>query len=174
MTYALVLSLILHGLLVVLVGLQPKGKGDGKNSKTGTEQGMHVEGHNKTIIPKQIEIELVEPIPSVGSELPTPIPPKQEQVTNEGIKECFGNNWYGGVGITIGSDRIIAVVAPGYPAAQAGLKAGDQIVSSENSLGFSVDLRGDPGSEVFIEVFRPITRETLTLTLVRAKICTEE
>ncbi|MEA2067273.1 MAG: S41 family peptidase [Thermotogota bacterium] len=89
---------------------------------------------------------------------------------------------YGGIGavVTYNSQyECLEVVSPmeGSPARKAGLKVGDLIVTidghdvAETGYYKSVDLlRGEPGTEVTVEVYRDNLEEPLIITIVRAKI----
>ncbi|ETX13789.1 peptidase S41 [Roseivivax halodurans JCM 10272] len=95
---------------------------------------------------------------------------------------------FGGLGIEVTQeDGFVKVVSPidGTPAAEAGIEAGDFIthVDGESVLGLNLDeavdlMRGPVGSEIVITVVREgeeepfdvtITRDTITLTAVRAR-----
>lgn len=75
------------------------------------------------------------------------------------------DNFYGGIGIIFGVGRKLEVVYPGYPADLAGMEAGDEIISPENTI------RGEIGTEVAI-VYKNKTGRIITLRLIRDKICT--
>ncbi len=87
---------------------------------------------------------------------------------------------YGGLGIRIEvRDNWITVIAPiaGTPAEAAGLETGDRIVEVDgrSTFGWKNDravqeLRGEPGSEVRINVMRPGIPEPLEFTVERALI----
>ncbi len=89
---------------------------------------------------------------------------------------------YGGIGteVTYNSTRnAVEIISPMYesPAEKAGLKSGDLIVSingsSVKSLGYipAVNaLRGAPGSQVKVEVYRPSKKATMTFVITRALI----
>lgn len=89
---------------------------------------------------------------------------------------------YAGVGALIGKrDNRIVVLEPyqGYPADQAGLKAGDQLLRIDGTLvdGRTMEtvdirdlLRGQKGSTVALEVKRPGVSEPLTITITRDRI----
>jgi hypothetical protein len=97
---------------------------------------------------------------------------EQESVSVEivSIDDVYGetpcDNWYGGIGIVQDILGTITQVAPGYPAYRAGLKVGDVIFSYGNG-----PIRGEIGTEVIVIIVR--NQETMTLTLVREKICVE-
>lgn len=142
-------------ILAAMLASNPGGEGgEGNNNAEGGEQ-------QTKFIPKLVEVELV-----MSSELgegdgpPAPPPVKAERA-------CLNNLWYGGIGIQSGFTGKIESVAPGYAADRAGVKLGDMVTSKG-------EIRGEPGTQVTINVFRPSTGETFTLTLTREKICYEE
>ncbi|MCA6064243.1 S41 family peptidase [Thalassolituus marinus] len=87
---------------------------------------------------------------------------------------------FGGLGIEVGQqDGLILVVTPidETPAQKAGIKAGDLIVSldGEAVMGMSLNdaverMRGEPGTDITLEVRRKNEKELLTFTLTRAEI----
>jgi carboxyl-terminal processing protease len=87
---------------------------------------------------------------------------------------------YGGVGariVQLEGKVIITEPYEGSPSQKAGLKAGDQIIevdgfeaTGKNSEEISALLRGQPGTTVNVKVIRPISEETLTVTITRAEI----
>lgn len=90
---------------------------------------------------------------------------------------------FGGIGLYVGSDvahegRFTALEPlPGYPADRAGVKSEDVIEAVD---GLSTDgvpaeevvsrLRGEVGTDVEIDVYRPSTEERFTLTISRALV----
>ena len=87
---------------------------------------------------------------------------------------------FGGLGITIGvKDNVLTVIAPmeDTPAFRAGLLSGDKIIEidGDSTDGLALEdavkkLRGDPGTEVKIKIFRPKTQLVKEFTLERAII----
>ena len=87
---------------------------------------------------------------------------------------------YGGIGALIrkqGEYIVISEPYLGFPADEAGLKAGDILleVGGKSVVGFNTEqtsevLKGEAGSEVKIKVRRDWTDETFTKTLKRGKI----
>ncbi len=87
---------------------------------------------------------------------------------------------FGGVGIVISlRDGVLTVITPmeGTPGHRAGLMAGDRIMEIDGestevgSLADAVKrLRGDPGTEVALKIFRPESGEMRDVRLVRAVI----
>jgi carboxyl-terminal processing protease len=87
---------------------------------------------------------------------------------------------FGGLGLVVGvREGHLTVVSPmeGSPGFKAGILSGDRIVKIENESteGMSLEeavrrLRGPPGTEVTLTLYRPSTDRTFTLTLRRAVI----
>lgn len=87
---------------------------------------------------------------------------------------------FGGLGIVIGiRDGVLTIIAPmeDTPGFRAGLMAGDRIVEidGESTEGTSLmdavhKLRGKPGTQVTIKIYRPKTQEIKELTITRAII----
>jgi carboxyl-terminal processing protease len=88
---------------------------------------------------------------------------------------------FGGIGIQVETrQNRVVVIAPlaGTPGERAGIQRGDEIVSIDgkpvdpSSNGDSVvsRLRGKPRTSVAVGLFRPSTKQTLNLTLVREVI----
>jgi carboxyl-terminal processing protease len=87
---------------------------------------------------------------------------------------------FGGLGVVVTvRDGFLTIVAPmeDTPGARAGLRAGDRIVQIEDLVTEDVPLeeavktmKGEPGTDVTITIYRPSTDETLTLTITRALI----
>ena len=87
---------------------------------------------------------------------------------------------YGGVGALIqqhGKDVVISEPYEGSPAAKAGLWAGDvvrkvngQNLDGKNSNDVSSAMKGQPGSTLVLEVFRPSANKTLTFNIIREEI----
>lgn len=85
---------------------------------------------------------------------------------------------FGGVGLQVETrqNRIVVIASlAGTPSERAGVRRGDEIVSidgkplkgSTNVDAIAGRLRGKPRTTVRMGVFRPVTKETLNLTLVR-------
>jgi len=87
---------------------------------------------------------------------------------------------YGGVGISVvARDTVLMVmsVREGGPAYEAGMKSGDWIlavdsveVSPDNPSSATDVIRGPSGSEVSLSIYRPVTTDTLTMTMKRSNI----
>jgi carboxyl-terminal processing protease len=87
---------------------------------------------------------------------------------------------FGGLGVVVtvkdGHLTVVTAIA-GTPGSRAGLLAGDQIVAIDGESVDKLDLsdsvhklKGEPGTEVTIRIYRPDTDETLEKTIVRAVI----
>lgn len=87
---------------------------------------------------------------------------------------------FGGIGVVISVDSdVLTVVAPmpNSPGMKAGLQAKDQItkVDGETTLDKALPdavrmIKGEPGTKVTLTIYRPPTKETLDVTVVRALI----
>ncbi len=87
---------------------------------------------------------------------------------------------FGGVGLIVSMrDGVLTVVSPidDTPAEEAGIQAGDQItqIDQEKSDGMTLReavsrIKGDPGTKVELEIFRPETEETIIVEIERAII----
>lgn len=167
-----VASLLLHLSVLLAVGFL-SGGGNGGGSGDGNQE----ENKDGQIIPKVVEITIVEPQRSEEGEIPAPEPLKVKPT--EGIKECEGEHWFGGIGVMwkdiFDSRGSIAKVVPGYPASKAGIQDGDSITAVNGETKFRLGaIRGEVGSSVKITVYRPSTGQTRDYTLIREKICTED
>ena len=98
----------------------------------------------------------------------------------EGYKFQITGN-YGGIGATIrpvNGKMNITDVFEGFPAADAGLKAGDILKEVDGFIvttmqnGISEVMRGSAGSEVTITIYRPYEDKEYTYTLKRADVNT--
>jgi carboxyl-terminal processing protease len=108
--------------------------------------------------------------------------PHSEFLDPEEYKELQGDTQgtFGGLGIVIAmKDNFVTVVSPmeGTPGFKAGIQSGDRIIkidgkSTENmSLPDAVkNLRGDPGTDVTITVYRPSSGQARDYTVTRAII----
>ncbi|MCQ2277273.1 MAG: S41 family peptidase [Bacteroidales bacterium] len=87
---------------------------------------------------------------------------------------------YGGVGALIqqhGKDVVISEPYEGSPSQKAGLRAGDivrkvngQSLEGKNSSDVSAAMKGQPGSTLVLEVFRPSANKNMTFNIVREEI----
>lgn len=108
------------------------------------------------------------------------IPPEEFQEFNATLSQEFG-----GLGLTFGLSETtnrptVFFVMPDAPAAQAGIKADDILVSvdgvslkDKNITEISALLRGAVDSSVMLSVERPSEQKTLSFSIVRRKIQTE-
>src|SRR3989440_3246401 len=108
--------------------------------------------------------------------------PHSEFMEPEKYKELQNDTQgaFGGLGIVISMrDNFVTVVAPmeDTPGAKAGILSGDRILKidgrSTEKMGLQdavKNLRGEPGSEVKITIFRPTSGQTRDYTLTRAVI----
>lgn len=160
------ISFLLH--LIFIVGLSLHFNGGSSSEEGGSKKeqgkGQGNSSSDNTFVPKgSMEISVV---PPQAIESPIETPDKK----SKGVKECVGNNWYGGIGIKQNFETgAIAELAEGYPAQKAGLLIGDMILRVNGEV--YGDIRGEPGTEVIIEVYRPSTNKTASIRLIRDKIC---
>jgi len=108
--------------------------------------------------------------------------PYSEYFTNEELKEFEEDTYgqFGGIGIEISIDKgrpIVVAPIEGTPAYKAGLRAGDIIVkiNGDDTYGMSIldvvkKIRGKPGTEVKLTIYRPEEEKTFTVTIKRAII----
>lgn len=177
-----VVSLTLHAVAIILLSLNLSGNGDSSSGgeqgggpieveMVSEEKGSQPEGQNDEVVPKQAEVE-----EEIIQELP---PPEPEEITIqelekpkpvEGVTECENDMWFGGIGIQQNwQTGQIQEVYPGYPAEKNGLRPGDiiNLVNGERKDR----IRGEPGTVVVLQIFRPSTNEYLTVSITRDKIC---
>lgn len=87
---------------------------------------------------------------------------------------------YGGIGALIqqnGKEVAISEPYDNSPAQKAGVRAGDivkkvngQTVDGKNSSDVSAAMKGQPGSTLVLEVYRPFADKTMTFNIVREEI----
>lgn len=149
------ISVLLHGMLFVGLGVASGGEGSQKANSEHTE-GNGGMGDQGKIITVELKAD-VEPSDVLAPEAPKAIKVKDE------CKRSFG-----GIGIIFSSEDYrngyIAEVAPGYPAAVAGLQVGDHIKNIDGT-----DIKGEIGTPVTLQVER--AGQLYLITLTRAKIC---
>ncbi len=114
-------------------------------------------------------------VASYGDPYTTYFPPKEAKLFDDEVRGTFG-----GVGMEIDvKDGLIVVVAPlkDSPAERAGIMAGDVILAVDGTefqnagIDEAVSLvRGDVGSQVTIDIYRPSTKSKLTINVVREVI----
>ena len=95
------------------------------------------------------------------------------------FKEDMSGEFFG-VGMEIGiRNSVLTVISPlpGTPAEKSGLLAGDKIIKIDDtktnnlSVNRAVELiRGEKGTEVVLEIYRPKTRELKNISVVRDRI----
>jgi len=160
-----VVSLLLHLAVMLTVVLSHSGNGNGKSPIGEKEQRGGEEARD--IIPKQVEVELVEAPPKT-EEADVPMKMPEPQKPTEGLTDCEGQNWFGGIGIYQDdkTGRIDGVIE-GYPAFKAGLRQGDVIISPPP--GF---IRGEVGTPVNLTVQKMGDFYAQEILLIRDKICT--
>lgn len=148
------LSFLLHaGFLALLFLSQAEGGNQGGGSRAASGK----------LIPKVAPGEVADNSPisvSLAYKKKKPLKDKKE-----GLTECVGDDWYGGIGIVAYDNEPINHVSPGYPAAKAGVRVGDRLMMG------SAEIRGEPGTPVKLIVVRD--GEILTFNLIRDRICTE-
>ena len=167
-----VVSCILHLSVLLLLSLQQQGS-PGGGFPIG-EKGQGGQTPDSNVIPKVIEVEMVEqkeePKPDEPSEIKIP---KALEKPPEAVTECQDDRWYGGIGIEQDyRTNQINKVFIGYAADKAGLRPGDIIQMSSSATG--PEIRGEPGTELRLEISRPSTGEYFTVFITREKICLGE
>lgn len=150
-------SLTLHITAILLAAQLAGNGGEGEGDGNGNGDGESKQTH---FIPKPLDVEII-------VELGDGVTAQKPQKGVKSSRKCLDDLWYGGIGIQSGFTGKIESVAPGYAADRAGIKVGDFVQGN-------TQIRGEPGTEVTIVVFRPSTKETFTVTLTREKICYEE
>lgn len=149
----LIASVLIHASLLILLLLHRGGSSDSDSDGKGKG------GRDVNIVDKPTEIELVSSSSAKerGPMLQRPLMP-----------DCKHGS-FGGIGIYFDpfSGKIDRVFS-GYSADRAGILPDDEVVSP----GF-MDIKGDPGTYIEMVIYRSSTDQTIRLTVVRDKICTE-
>lgn len=152
-------SLIIHLLFLGIGFNSGKGSGDSDAESNNSDE-------------KQIAVQIIDKIPEekefkpkVEEEKGLGMAPPQAPVEPDCVK------FFGGIGVTYGNPMdfggfgVVRTVHRGYPAERAGIQAGDQILNHSQ-------IRGEIGSRVEVRILRG--SETLTFSIIREKICTED
>lgn len=162
---ALKISLFAHVITFVLLGGFPKGchrGGSGDSEKQSKEQAQHKQEEKTEQIldkpsEKATEITIIE---ETGEQRAKRV----EVARRKAIAEC--TPFFGGIGIEHSQFGVIGRVYEYYPAYDAGLKAGDIILSRIS------DIKGEIGTPVTITYKRGETINTVTFK--RGRICTKD
>ena len=170
---ALKISGGLHLTLLVLMflGLIGGGQGNGESKDQGNKQGFKNED-NKDILPKSVEVEIVETPPKDKDGLSEPKPPEKPKFATH---NCEGNeeSWFGGIGVLISYDMqkgiIILDAFQGYPAYNAGIRRRDIILRYSDN-----DIKGEPGTPLTLTVQKADSGDVVQIELIRDKICTKK
>lgn len=157
---ALIISLSLHILpfIILFLFLKPGVGGSGTKDKRLSNKNSNAK--NKKIIPKEA---------NTPTEI-TIITKKGPGIKKPKVVKNKCKDWYGGIGVVLSFSydprgAIVEVAKVGYPAAEAGIEAGDIIRPAIDGE----DLLGDPGTQVAILVTRG--EEVYILRVTRGKIC---
>ena len=180
-----VVSLTLHLVAAILLSFNLSGNGESSSDQeqgsgpievemVSEEKGTQPEGQNDEVVPKQAEVELVEPPKEkLAEESEVEVPKEEPKKPEEGLVQCENDMWYGGIGIQQDwQTGQLQEVYQGYPADLIGMKVGDQIINVDgNPDRHGGRIRGEPGTPISISLFRPSTNEYLTFTFKRDKVC---
>lgn len=149
------ISILLHSIPMLLMLLLGSGQGNGADG--GNANSKHTD--NGDLLPKPND----EPIEVTVTEYRGPALEKPKPAVPHAEDNCPDH--YGGIGIVHSFvDSTVTSAPEGYPAANAGIKAGDQILTPLSTL------RGEIGTEVEVEY---VNHEGYhKVTLIRDKICT--
>lgn len=140
-------SLLLHVLLIGFILLLPFG-GNSDESHQG-DSGKHHGTPGTIVPPPNLEVEVGETDKQ-----------RLKRIAPHSDEECA--TFYGGIGIYDNYEGIYSVV-DGYPAARAGIKPGDELLSP-------TEVRGDVGTSIRVVIRRGYTIHIFDL--IRDKICT--
>ncbi len=142
--------------------------GSGQDGNFLLMEGSGTGASNAEVIPKQLEVELVEvpPQPEEGDIALENSP--QQEVLEDAVTECKNDDWYGGIGIRQDyRTNKIEEVFEGYPAQLSGLKVEDIIEYQSDP-----DIRGEPGTKLKLQIYRPSEGRSFLVEVTRDKICT--
>jgi C-terminal processing protease CtpA/Prc len=157
-------------LILTALTLVPEGGSEGPGGDFKKQGGSDKQ---ENIIERSVEIEVFT-LPDEKGDLKAEKPQKK----SEGVKECEGNNWFGGIGVRMagfshGGEEIGEVFA-GYPAEKVGLQKGDVVRFVDGQPYNFGEIRGEPGTSLILTIYRPSTDQVMDLFIVRDKICTQE
>lgn len=153
-----------HLVVLLLIGGVPKGcsrgGGDGDSQEKSETQGEHSQEKEEQIAEKQpdvpMEITIIEQTQEERDAL-------IEKARRKEIAECEPH--FGGLGIEYdGKTGIINKVYKYYPASDAGIQVGDQILSPQIR-----EIRGEIGTDVTLVVNR--NGQTFSQIITRGRIC---
>lgn len=171
---SLAFSFMLHSLLLLAIVAGGSGQGNGKHNgdqEEGEGSGQDKNGNfldkakdGEPEEPKEIQVTLIN------------IPKRKPEDKTEGVKDCKGDQWYGGVGIRNGYPAYdILEIAKGYAADKAGLQLHDMIVEVDGqpTTNDAINhIRGEPGTQLELTIYRD--GQLIHFSLTREKICVDE
>ena len=174
----LTVSVLLHAAaLFLVIGIKDSlldsvGNGNGASDATSESEtgiGTNTDSGSTRIIDKPVEITKVDPKQLNEAMAQQDVAMQMEEIRKKVIQQSEAakcEHWYGGIGIRVDPyNKSISSTHQDYPASEAGLMAGDVIVSDYD------DIRGEIGSILKISVLRE--GKLLTFLIVRGKICIE-
>jgi C-terminal processing protease CtpA/Prc len=162
----LIASLLIHLSFVLFLALHggEDSASGGRPAGNGAQAGSAYK--HDDIRPKVVEVEMREAPHEKDSQVPA------QKEASRALRECEGDKWYGGIGVEENFfEDLVIKVYPGYPAAEAGIQAGDKIITVNGMPTNINDVRGTPGTTAIVTVDRG--GQFLTFSIVRDKICTE-
>ena len=167
MSSAFLASTLIHAALILLItGHLTLGGMLGLNGSKADSAGKGSQGISADDVPVELlpnpadekkekdKPKIEKSKPDITTADPANVPPGDSQ-------KC--PDFYGGIGIILGTDGFIIEVADGYPAARAGIVPGDVIE------GDTKYIKGKIGTPVDVVILRD--GKTLKFSLIRAKIC---